>query len=174
MAWNRGPLSGGHGSGRVEDMTVPPAPVGVVEIIARIRGEADRRRAIEMAEGRGMDAAEPFPAKRKYPLAEFLRLDGVDFVRACYIGLLRRDPGPAELAAEVEQLHSGRFEKADLLIRLRWSAEGRQLDVKVSGLERLRRIHHLRRVPLLGPVAASIIEWLWPTTRGAGGPRREA
>lgn len=145
------------------------APLEVGEVIARIAAEAARRRR-----ARGDAGGEPFPMKRKYALGEFLRLDGADFVRACHIGLLRRDPGPAELATEVDRLRSGRNMKADLLVRLRWSGEGRRLAVKVSGLKRLRRLRRLRRVPLLGPLAAWIIEWLRPDPGLAGAPDRKA
>lgn len=92
--------------------------------------------------------------KRKYALDEFLRLETEDFVRAAYRGLLRRDPEPADLAADLDRLRAGHVSKADLLIRLRWSAEGRGLDVKISGLKRLRQRQRIRQVPLLGPAAA--------------------
>jgi hypothetical protein len=141
----------------------------VGEVIARIAAEGGRRRT-----ARGDAGAEPFPMKRKYVLSEFLRLDGADFVRACHIGLLRRDPAPVELATGIDRLRTGRNAKADLLIRLRWSAEGRRLSVKVSGLQRLRRIRRLRRVPVLGPIAAWIAERLRPIPGFAGTPNRKA
>lgn len=138
-----------------EAVTHPrPAP-GVDEIMARIRAEAVRRRQAEAGMRVGRPAspdAEPFPAKRKYALDDFLRLGDERFVRGAYQGLLRRHPDPADLAADLEGLRSGRTAKVDLLIGLRWSPEGRRLGVKISGLERLRRIRRLQRLPVLGPV----------------------
>ncbi|WP_395680342.1 hypothetical protein [Inquilinus sp.] len=142
------------------------SPLEVGEVIARIAAEGGRRRA-----ARGDAGLEPFPRKRKYALGEFLRLDGAEFVRACHIGLLRRDPEPAELAAGIDWLRSGRNAKADLLVRLRWSAEGRRLAVRVPGLKRLRQLRRIRRVPLLGPIAAWIIEWRPSPGAGAGSDR---
>lgn len=133
------------------------SPLDIGEVIERIAAEGAKRRS-----ARGHAGVVPFPMRQKYALSEFLGLDGTDFVRACHIGLLRRDPGPAELAAEIDRLRSGRDAKADLLIRLRWSAEGRRLAVKVSNLKRLRRLRRLRHVPLLGPIAAWVIERLRP------------
>jgi O-antigen chain-terminating methyltransferase len=138
-------------------------PLDIGEVIDRIAAEGARRRA-----ARGQAGVKSFPMRRKYALSEFLELDGADFVRACHTGLLRRDPGPAELAADTDRLRSGRDAKADLLIRLRWSAEGRRLAVKVSGLKRLRRLRRLRRVPVLGPIAAWVVGRLRPIPGLAG------
>jgi hypothetical protein len=138
-------------------MTALRPAVGVAEVIARIRTEADRRREIEAA-ARGLggqpDTEEPFPARRKYALGEFLGLEGERFVRAAYQGLLRRAPEPAELAAALGRLRSGRLTRVDLLVGLRWSPEGRRHGVKVADLDRHRRLERLRRLPLLGPAAA--------------------
>ena len=150
-------------------MGAAASPLEVKEIIARITAEAARRRA-----ARGHVGAEPFPMKRKYALGEFLRLESEDFVRAAYRGLLRRDPGPDELAADLGRLGPGRFSKADLLIRLRWSAEGKPLDVKISGLKRLRRIRRIQRVPLLGPAATWVIDRVRPIPGLADPPNRRA
>jgi hypothetical protein len=142
------------------------SPLDVGEVIARIAAEGARLRA-----ACGDAGMEPFPRKRKYALGEFLRLDGAEFVRACHVGLLRRDPEPAELVAGIDRLRSGRHAKADLLVRLRWSAEGRRLGVRVPGLKRLRQLRRLRRVPLFGPIAAWVIEWRPVPGAGAGSDR---
>jgi hypothetical protein len=138
-------------------MTAPQPAVGVAEVIARIRAEADRRREIEAAAGGPggqSDTEEPFPARRKYALGEFLDLEKERFVRAVYQGLLRRAPEPAELADGLDRLRSGRLTRVELLVALRRSPEGRRHGVKVADLDRRRRLERLRRLPLLGPVVA--------------------
>jgi len=150
-------------------MGAAASPLEVEEIIARITAEAARRRAV-----RGHAGVELFPMKRKYALGEFLRLDSEEFVRAAYRGLLRRDPKPDELATDLSRLGSGRFAKADLLIRLRWSAEGRAFDVKISGLKRLRRIRRIQHVPLLGSVVTWIVDRERPMPGHTVPPNRKA
>ena len=137
---------------RFSDMARLDTPVDVAELIARIRTEVERRREILPIE-----ADDFFPAKRKYALEEFLRLDHEAFVRAIYRGLLRTQPDEQMLKAHADELPAGRISKIDLLVTLRWSREGRRHDVKVSGLKRLRRIRRLCRVPFLGPILARLI-----------------
>lgn len=128
-------------------MTASDRPLRVDEIIARIQAEAARRRPPGHA-----STAEVFPAKRKYALEEFLRLDDEAFVRAAHQGLLRREAEPDRHDAYIEALKSGRMSKVDLLITIRWSKDGRRHAVKVAGLDRLRRIRKFQKVPLLGPL----------------------
>ena len=128
-------------------MTEPDRSLPVDEIMSRIRMEAARRRPPGHA-----SLAEVLPAKRKYALEEFLRLENEAFVRAVHQGLLRREAEPHRRAAYVEALKSGRMSKVDLLVAIRWSRDGRRLAVKVAGLDRLRRLRRLEKVPLLGPM----------------------
>lgn len=126
-------------------MTAPDRPLPVDEIMSRIRTEAARRWPPGYA-----SMAETFPAKRKYALEEFLRLEDEAFVRAVHQGLLRREAEPHRRDAYVEALRSGRMSKVDLLVAVRWSKDGRKLAVKVTGLDRRRRLRWLEKVLLLG------------------------
>ncbi len=126
-------------------MTGPGQPLDVNEIMALIRAEAARRYPLGQASAAGI-----LPAKRKYALEEFLRLEGDAFVRAVHQGLLRRDAEPERCKIYVRALETGRMTKADLLLAVRGSREGRQHAVKVVGLSRLRRIRAFERLPLLG------------------------
>lgn len=135
-------------------MREPDRPLPVDEIISRIRTEAARRRPRGHA-----SKAEVFPAKRKYELEEFVRLENEAFVRAVHQGLLRREAEPRRRDAYVEALQSGRMSKVDLLIAIRWSKDGRQLAVKVASLDRLRRLRRLEKVPLLGPLLRHLARW---------------
>jgi hypothetical protein len=98
-----------------------------------------------------------FPAKRKYALEEFLRLETEAFVRAVHQGLLRREAEPDRREAYVEALKSGRMSKVDVLVAVRWSKDGRRQAVKVAGLDRLRRTRMLEKMPLLGPLLVRLV-----------------
>jgi hypothetical protein len=132
-------------------MTAPGQPLDVSEIMALIQAEAARRYPLGQA-----STADTFPAKRKYALEEFLRLEGEAFVKAVHQGLLRRDAEPELCRIYVQALEAGRMTKADLLLAVRWSKEGRQHAVKVAGLGRLRRIRMFERLPLLGRALARL------------------
>ncbi|MFE0758475.1 hypothetical protein ACFW16_31240 [Inquilinus sp. NPDC058860] len=130
-------------------MTASGQPLDVNEIMALIQAEAARRYPLGQT-----SAADIFPAKRKYALEEFLRLEGDAFVEAVHRGLLRQDAEPERCKIYVQALEAGRMTKADLLLAVRWSKEGRQHAVKVAGLGRLRRTRVFERLPLLGRVLA--------------------
>jgi hypothetical protein len=132
-------------------MTAPGHPLDVSEIMALIRAEAARRHPLGQA-----PTADMLPAKRKYVLEEFLQLDGDAFVKAVHQGLLRRDAEPERCKIYVQALEAGRMTKADLLLTVRWSKEGRQHAVKVAGLNRLRRTRVFGRLPLLGRLLARL------------------
>ncbi|TSD84123.1 DUF4214 domain-containing protein [Mycobacterium sp. KBS0706] len=155
-------------------MASPAQSPSVDEIINRVNVEAERRRRqppVALTEAGGAvplhsgaasawppaaAAPQAFPVKKKYALDEFLRLGDEAFVRAAYQGLLRREPDPQGLSRQLRRLRSGRASKADILISLRWSPEGRKHGAKVSGLKRLRRWRSAGRVPILGPT----MRWL--------------
>ncbi|MGL4962451.1 MAG: DUF4214 domain-containing protein [Inquilinus sp.] len=126
-------------------MTEPDRSLQVGEIMRRILAEAARRRPLGHA-----SMMEVFPAKRKYALEEFLQFENEAFVQAVHQGLLRREAEPDRCDAYVEALRSGRMSKIDLLIAVRWSKDGRRYAVKVTGLDRRRRLRWLEKVLLLG------------------------
>ena len=96
----------------------------------------------------------PNPA-RAYDIAEFLRLDGLQFIDACYTGLLGRAPDNGGRHHFLSTLLSG-MRKAEVMARIRFSAEGRAHGAKVHGLY----LHTLAVALFRVPVAGYAAEWL--------------
>ncbi len=74
------------------------------------------------------------PAKKHYAIADFLNFHDEAFIRNAYRGLLLREPDVDGFAHYLSALRSGRYTKAEILGRLRYSREGRQSAVRVRGL----------------------------------------
>jgi SAM-dependent methyltransferase len=85
-----------------------------------------------------------------YHVADLLKYHDRDFVWNAYCALLRREPDTEGLSAFLEKLRSGRFNKIDVLARLRFSPEGRRNQVTIDGLRLPATIRHLYRVPVIG------------------------
>lgn len=88
--------------------------------------------------------------KDVYTLADFLQFHDDEFVRNAYRALLRRDPDARGHANYLAALRSGHLAKTDILGRIRFSAEGRSVGVRVRGLALPFALRTLRRVPLAG------------------------
>src|SRR5712691_4435921 len=69
-----------------------------------------------------------------YHVTDLLQYHDRDFVWNAYRALLKREPDTEGLSAFLEKLRSGRFNKIDVLARLRFSPEGKRNHVRVDGL----------------------------------------
>src|SRR5438552_1712336 len=85
-----------------------------------------------------------------YHVTDLLKYHDRDFVWNAYRALLKREPDSEGLGAFLEKLRSGRFNKIDVLARLRYSPEGRRNQVTIDGLRLPATIRHLYRVPVIG------------------------
>ncbi|HEX6794476.1 MAG TPA: methyltransferase domain-containing protein [Casimicrobiaceae bacterium] len=99
---------------------------------------------------------EPSCAFRDNPLAELLRLDDEDFVRAAYQCLLGRLPAPAELPPWLARLREGGTAKIEILAAMSQSAEGRTHGASLPGLATASVASRARRVPIAG----RLVRWL--------------
>jgi hypothetical protein len=154
---------------------VPESPID--EIIARVLAQAQARReaagprpaqrlswedlSSRLTRGRAasefrrrlLDGSHFVVSKeRSYHVADFTRFQGSDFIDACYFGLLGRAPDPGGMANFRGMLLSG-DRKADVLARIRFSAEGRRYGARVRGLGIHRVASAVFRIPLLGYLA---------------------
>jgi hypothetical protein len=77
-------------------------------------------------------------------------LHDAEFVDAAYLGLLGRLPDPAGNAHHLDLLRSGKVSQTRLLGELRYSAEGREHNVRVRGLRQAFVMQRFYRVPILG------------------------
>ena len=87
-------------------------------------------------------------------LLGLLAQDDVPFVHAAYLALLGREPDADGVSHYVAQLRSGR-RKIEILKQLRRSAEGREYDASMPGLDKAISLANLARLPLIG----IIVRW---------------
>jgi SAM-dependent methyltransferase len=88
-----------------------------------------------------------------YHVRDLLKYHDREFIWNAYRALLKREPDTEGLSAFLEKLRSGRFNKIDVLARLRFSPEGKRNQVTIDGLWLPATIRRLYRVPVIGYVA---------------------
>lgn len=89
-------------------------------------------------------------SRNRYQLHELTAFHDEAFVRNAYKAILRREPDEAGFARYVASLRSGRFQKEELLAKLKYSPEGQQTQVEVDGLTRLSLLNRIYRAPVVG------------------------
>lgn len=94
------------------------------------------------------------PAPPEGPLrvsyTEIAQESGTRFVRKVYQLILGRSPDDRALNDLGQALRSGKMTKAEIVLHLRWSAEGRARGVRVKGLLRPLCAAALRKIPGVG------------------------
>jgi len=93
----------------------------------------------------------------QYHVNDLLKYHDREFVWNAYRALLKREPDTEGLSALLEKLRGGRFNKIDVLARLRFSTEGRRNQVTIDGLRLPAMIRRLYRVPVIGYVAELVV-----------------
>jgi len=110
------------------------------------------------AEGRFRLQPEFIPnSDDHYHVRDLLQYHDRDFVWNAYRALLKREPDGEGLSAFLEKLRSGRFNKIDVLARLRFSPEGKRNQVTIDGLRAPATIRSLYRVPVIGYVVELVV-----------------
>ena len=92
-----------------------------------------------------------------YHVTDLLQYHDRDFVWNAYRALLKREPDGEGLSAFLEKLRSGRFNKIDVLARLRFSPEGRRNQVTIDGLQLPATMRRLYRVPVIGYLVELVV-----------------
>ena len=90
--------------------------------------------------------------KQSCSLSDYLNLHDEQFIHNAYTGILDRDPDPAGFEHFLSKLRSGELNKIEIVGRLRYSKEGRQLSKKIKGLLLPFFINLMYRIPMLGYV----------------------
>lgn len=98
----------------------------------------------------GLPADAPFQPQSRYTVADFLIYQDERFIRNAYLGILGRSPDPAGLNDYRQRLRSGQLSRIGLLIRLRYSPEGRRQGRPVRGLLPAYAFDAASRLPLPG------------------------
>lgn len=92
------------------------------------------------------------PYLRAATLDELLAWRDVDFVRCAFVTILGRQPDPEGETCYTREIRAG-TSPLEILWRLRQSAEGRQHDPGIAGLDQTLRRAAVQRRPLLGLLA---------------------
>lgn len=94
------------------------------------------------------------PDLRANTLAELCNFSGTSFVRCAFVTILGRQADPTGEAYYLAQLRTG-VAKLSIINSLRRSAEGREFDPGIAGLDRALKKHRRARRRFIGP----IIRW---------------
>ncbi|PYS50882.1 MAG: hypothetical protein DMF68_06030 [Acidobacteria bacterium] len=92
-----------------------------------------------------------------YHVNDLLKYHDHIFIWNAYRAILKREPDGPGLEGLLEKLRSGRFNKIDVLAALRYSPEGRSMNVQIDGLARPAAVRKLYRVPVLGYLLEMIV-----------------
>jgi SAM-dependent methyltransferase len=106
----------------------------------------------------------PLPSTEEaaYHFRDFLAYDDVDFVRAAYQAILKREADEEGLRCYLAMLQDG-ASKAEILHRVCQSPEGRQRDVRIGGLRLPYALDSISRLPFIGRVIAiAVAIWNLP------------
>jgi GT2 family glycosyltransferase/glycosyltransferase involved in cell wall biosynthesis len=96
-------------------------------------------------------------AGRKSELCSFLDFDGLAFVRAAYLALLRREPDLDGQMYYWRRLRVG-VPKLQILGELSFSEEGLEADCRIAGLKKALQMQRLARIPIVGNLMASMLK----------------
>lgn len=92
----------------------------------------------------------PLEKREQYQLSDLLGFHDEAFISNAYKVILKREPDDAGFAQYLKHLRSGRYSKIDILRSLRFSSEGHNASVQISGLGRLTYFRKLYRLPIAG------------------------
>lgn len=93
-----------------------------------------------------------FISSRDFHLDEFGPWTADRFLQAAYAALLKREPDPQGYEHYLQQLLTGGITRAEVLGRLRYSAEGRRHKVRIRGLLRPFVLDSACSLPLAGQI----------------------
>jgi len=106
-------------------------------------------------------STERFVPRRKINLESksidnILKLDGKNFIVEAYRYVLGREPDEEGLNYYLSKLMSGDYSKLDVIVRLRYSSEGRRRGIKIKGLWPKAIFSFVKHRPIIGKLVASL------------------
>ncbi|RKQ60624.1 O-antigen chain-terminating methyltransferase [Thermovibrio guaymasensis] len=85
-----------------------------------------------------------------YTIGDFMNYHDEEFIKFAYKAILGREPDPEGFRHYLGKLRSGEFTRTDVIVRLRYSQEGRAKGVKILGIGKRAIYSYLSHVPVLG------------------------
>jgi FkbM family methyltransferase len=98
-----------------------------------------------------------FVRKDHYHVKDLLQFHDETFIWNAYRALLNREPDEPGLRQYLDNLRSGRFNKIDILAKIRFSIEGRNNGVRIDGLAWPAFLRRLYRIPVLGYLLEMVV-----------------
>jgi O-antigen chain-terminating methyltransferase len=86
----------------------------------------------------------------QYHLNDLLKFDDADFLKAAYRAVLKREPDSFGYTYYLEQLRQGHIDKVGVLAILRFSSEGKLINVQIKGLALPTFMRRLGHLPVIG------------------------
>jgi SAM-dependent methyltransferase len=141
--------------GRIAPGVDPPAPV-----------------QLSLSESDWQSIPTPLPRREEaaYHFRDFLAYDDLEFVRAAYQAILKREADVEGLRCYLAMLQDG-ASKAEILHRICQSPEGRQKDVRIGGLRLPYALDLISRLPIVGRLIAIAVA-IWNLPGAERGHRR--
>lgn len=131
----------------------PPVEIGAVGVLAEMLAEIGRGRGPGLHLGGQMSSVTELDKAWAVPLWSLLDQDGQGLITCVYEEVLGRPPDLTAITHYEAKLATGAVSKIEFIGTIRYSAEGRKVNRKVTGLlprYLLRRAYH---VPVLGRFA---------------------
>ena len=91
-----------------------------------------------------------------YTIGDFMNYHDEEFIKFAYKAILGREPDPEGFRHYLEKLRSGEFSRTDVIVRLRYSQEGRAKGVKILGIGKRAIYSYLSHVPVLGYIIKTL------------------
>ncbi len=163
-------------------MAQHPSPATAEEILARIREEAARQALPEATSGTAdhtpgtllpgislklpgtTPSSRPVERKPVRHVKDLLQLHDREFIQAAYQCFLQRMPDGPGGDHFLGRLRRNRMTKAEILVRLRFSPEGRSRKVPVKGMFPVMVQALAARIPVLGWLGVRL--WSWASLPG--------
>jgi hypothetical protein len=95
--------------------------------------------------------------KKEYNLFELLKVKDEDFIASMYRIILNRDPDPRGYEYYINSMQSGRFNKLEIIGRIRYSGEGIRRAVKIRGLFIDYIRERVKRLPVIGSFLSDVL-----------------
>ena len=92
----------------------------------------------------------PFTLKEIYEINDFLIYDNEEFINNMYLAILKRPVDDAGLSHHLNLLYSGERTKLEILLSIRYSAEGKLYNVNILGTKKRLLKAALYKTPILG------------------------
>jgi SAM-dependent methyltransferase len=133
--------------------------INVDQIMGKIRRDsAAERTSIPQLAAKAVGSAEPAGkppnsftdgSTTTYSIHDFMKFDDLDFVENAYWNILKRGPDRQGFEGYLKSLRQG-VSKSEILWRLRYSPEGKQKRVVISGLRIRNLVGCSFRIPVVG------------------------